>query len=790
MGDRYLKYLRIDSFGAFSGKTVGPFKPGLNVVFGRNEAGKTTVSQFVGGVLFGWEDARGRGKNTYKPANAERSGSLIFGENGYDPYDATGRLDASPDTPKTASADVAELRVSRGANVDGLQGDVEIVGDIDKETFRTMFLLTSDELRSLKNTQSITAHLLTAGSGTNVSPAQVLSQVDEHIQMFQSRAESSTESLVRLNAQLAEARERVRMAREETERYKEEDCEYRELARQREGMVARIAQLNESISLLTSQRAELQGILDSEEAAAQRLSEANEQARRARIMLEGASVAGSCRDANESRPCLDGLDANAERVLREKLDDLADEQVRFEHSVDDARDRCADSQAAYEALTDQRKDGVGFGRGGSGVTRIAASVLLPAIFAALGVFLFARGIESESFPFAAAGAGLLVAAIAIAVGALLAVGRPGKGNDGFERRLADAQLAAARDAKKLEQVSAQRDEFMARVERELAQSGLAEAGGSVRLARAILDDASQARSDRALASRHMADAKVRIETEESVMDELGARKERLAAAIMRAHPEVDFSAGADFEASGIPDAAIGRPSQPARASLQLGRSSLVAIDAVISRESAKRDDLVASMENMSLRYGELGEQLARAKDMHAYDRAKQDYHQIKTRIADSKNQLTKLLIERRLLQKAIETWESQSQPKVYAQASELLSLMTGGAWVRISLSPKGHLLATDAVQNQREPRHLSLGTCQQMYLALRIALLLCADNVGAAIPVLADDILVNFDSKRRAGAVKALALLARKRQVILFTCHEEVVEAVSLADPACTHVEL
>ena len=75
----YLKSIKMVGFGAFRDKVVGPFSPHLNVVFGRNEAGKTSVSAFVKGVLFGWEEARGT-RNTYRPSNAERAGSLIFAE--------------------------------------------------------------------------------------------------------------------------------------------------------------------------------------------------------------------------------------------------------------------------------------------------------------------------------------------------------------------------------------------------------------------------------------------------------------------------------------------------------------------------------------------------------------------------------------------------------------------------------------------------------------------------------------------------------------------------------------
>ena len=68
----YLQYLRIEHFGRFTDHTVGPFGPHLNIVLGGNEAGKTTLASFVGGVLFGWEDARGN-RNTYKPVGADRA---------------------------------------------------------------------------------------------------------------------------------------------------------------------------------------------------------------------------------------------------------------------------------------------------------------------------------------------------------------------------------------------------------------------------------------------------------------------------------------------------------------------------------------------------------------------------------------------------------------------------------------------------------------------------------------------------------------------------------------------
>ena len=44
--------------------------------------------------------------------------------------------------------------------------DSLILGDIDPDTYETMFALTSDELLRLDSHNEMTARLLTAGSGT------------------------------------------------------------------------------------------------------------------------------------------------------------------------------------------------------------------------------------------------------------------------------------------------------------------------------------------------------------------------------------------------------------------------------------------------------------------------------------------------------------------------------------------------------------------------------------------------------------------------------------------------
>lgn len=54
-----LKELRLSHFGKFQDKEVS-LKPGLNIIYGKNEAGKSTMHSFIRGMLFGIERQRGR----------------------------------------------------------------------------------------------------------------------------------------------------------------------------------------------------------------------------------------------------------------------------------------------------------------------------------------------------------------------------------------------------------------------------------------------------------------------------------------------------------------------------------------------------------------------------------------------------------------------------------------------------------------------------------------------------------------------------------------------------------
>ena len=79
---------------------------------------------------------------------------------------------------------------------------------------------------------------------------------------------------------------------------------------------------------------------------------------------------------------------------------------------------------------------------------------------------------------------------------------------------------------------------------------------------------------------------------------------------------------------------------------------------------------------------------------------------------------------------------------------------------------------------------LSDGTRDQLYLALRLASIEYRLSHEVSLPLIVDDVLVNFDDQRAGAALELLGDLARKTQVLFFTHHHRLLELARTRVPA------
>jgi uncharacterized protein YhaN len=125
-----------------------------------------------------------------------------------------------------------------------------------------------------------------------------------------------------------------------------------------------------------------------------------------------------------------------------------------------------------------------------------------------------------------------------------------------------------------------------------------------------------------------------------------------------------------------------------------------------------------------------------------------------------------------LLRRTRARYEREHRPEVLSVAEALLTSWTDGRYVRI-LAPMGkpvqELERNDGVLVPLGA--LSTGTAQQLYLALRFGLVEHFAGQAESLPVVMDDILVNFDPIRAERAARSIEDLATRHQVLYFTCH-------------------
>ena len=140
-----------------------------------------------------------------------------------------------------------------------------------------------------------------------------------------------------------------------------------------------------------------------------------------------------------------------------------------------------------------------------------------------------------------------------------------------------------------------------------------------------------------------------------------------------------------------------------------------------------------------------------------------------------------------LLDETRKVYENDRQPEVLRHASLFFRVMSEGRYLRVIAPLDGTEIQVERQDGVRlTPQFLSRGTAEQLYLAMRFALVRdYADHVDA-LPVVFDDVFVNFDPHRTRQTFEAVRQLAETHQVLLFTCHPHVVALAEETVPGVT----
>ena len=133
-----------------------------------------------------------------------------------------------------------------------------------------------------------------------------------------------------------------------------------------------------------------------------------------------------------------------------------------------------------------------------------------------------------------------------------------------------------------------------------------------------------------------------------------------------------------------------------------------------------------------------------------------------------------------MLDKARKKYEKERQPGVIKSAEEIFGYVTQGSYSRI-FKPidSDDIFIVDGNEQVKGLLEMSRGTREQLYLALRFGLIEEYEKRSEPLPLVMDDIFVNFDDDRNKQIRDRIMQFSKKRQVIVLTCHKRIFDSYS-----------
>jgi uncharacterized protein YhaN len=159
--------------------------------------------------------------------------------------------------------------------------------------------------------------------------------------------------------------------------------------------------------------------------------------------------------------------------------------------------------------------------------------------------------------------------------------------------------------------------------------------------------------------------------------------------------------------------------------------------------------------------------------------AQQEAEALVARIARQARAYARARLAGALVARVAQTYRERHQGPVLRRASEIFARITLGSFGGLVMDyedDRQMLLGQRPDGARLGVAGMSQGARDQLFLALRLAAIEEHLQEREAVPIVIDDLLVQFDDGRAAATLQVLAELARRTQVLFFTHHGHLCE--------------
>ncbi len=223
----------------------------------------------------------------------------------------------------------------------------------------------------------------------------------------------------------------------------------------------------------------------------------------------------------------------------------------------------------------------------------------------------------------------------------------------------------------------------------------------------------------------------------------------------------------------------------------LEEADATSLDAVlIALPKAARDiaELAEQSKQLSVRIGQLDILLAQMDGSSKAADAAETAEEAIASVSRDAEEYIRLKLAAVLLGSAVDRYREETQGPLIRRVAEIFPALTAGSFaaVAIDYDAKGQpiLVGVRADGERVGVDGLSDGTRDQLYLALRVASLELHAAAADPLPLVADDLFINFDEERSAAGLEMLSRLAMQMQVMFFTHHKHLVEIAEALEAA------
>ena len=220
------------------------------------------------------------------------------------------------------------------------------------------------------------------------------------------------------------------------------------------------------------------------------------------------------------------------------------------------------------------------------------------------------------------------------------------------------------------------------------------------------------------------------------------------------------------------------------------------IDDALAALEDERDNADAQISERDTERGAMQREVKALVGEEESSRLRMERHVLQEQIKSHAREWARLTLAQNLLEEARRKFERERQPGVVRHAEKFFTQITDGRYRQV-YAPLGEqtITVTDADGQTKQPSELSRGTREQLFLSLRFGLIRELGQRTEPLPVVVDEVLVNFDPERALRAAAAFTELSSTNQVLVFTCHPTVVELfrnaaseVGIEEPAIVQI--